>query len=319
MIDFKKNFFLLNKISYKKISFNRSIIKIEPFLNSYCDSLGNFIRRNIFITNYNYQISFVKIYNINSEFSNLRGVKEDVQEIILNIKKILFKIENDLIAYLVIKKIGPCVIKAKDIFSDKKIFIFNPNIVIANITQRITFFIIMKCNYSGIKINCNFNNFLFNSRIIKIEKKNILIKNVNYFIHQKIINKNIKILFIDIETDGSSSPENCFKNCIFYLKKYFYLLFSIINVKKKVIVKESNTVIINPIFIRSVDNLEISIRASNILKRNNIYLIGDLITKSEQNLLNLKNMNKFIYLEILEALKSKRLTLNVKIDYEIQF
>ncbi|WMC19223.1 MAG: hypothetical protein NVS84_00895 [Candidatus Carsonella ruddii] len=319
MIDFKKNFFLINKISYKKISFYRSIIKIEPFFNSYCDSLGNFIRRNIYLTSYNYQISFIKIYNINSEYSNLKGVKESVQDIIFNIKKILFKIENDLTAFLVIKKTGPCVIKAKDIFSDKKIFIFNPNVVIANITQKINFFIIMKCNYSGIKINNEFNNFLFKFRIIKINNNNTLLKNVNYFIHKKTINKNIKILFIDVETNGTISSIECFKNCIFYLKKYFYLLFSIINIKKKSIKKENNELIINPIFIRSIDNLEISIRASNILKKNNIYLIGDLIKRSEQNLLNLNNMNKIVYLEILEALKNKRLTLNVKIDYEIQF
>ncbi|WMC19821.1 MAG: hypothetical protein NVS86_00895 [Candidatus Carsonella ruddii] len=319
MIDFKKNFFLINKISYKKISFYRTLIKIEPFFNSYCDSLGNFIRRNIFLTSYNYQISFIKVYNINSEFSNLKGVKENVQDIILNIKKILFKIENDLIAYLVIKKNGPCVIKAKDIFSDKKVFIFNPNTIIANVTQKVTFFIIMKCNYSGIKINYEFNNSLFKFKIIKITNKNTLIKNVNYFIHKKTINKNIKTLFIDIETNGTVSSINCFKNCVFYLKKYFYLLFSIINVKKNPIEKKNNILIINPILIRSVDNLEISIKTSNVLKKNNIYLIGDLIKKSEQNLLNLKNMNKNIYLEILEALKNKRLTLNVKIDYEIQF
>ncbi|XZR52548.1 MAG: DNA-directed RNA polymerase subunit alpha C-terminal domain-containing protein [Candidatus Carsonella ruddii] len=319
MIDFKKNFFLINKISYKKISFYRSIIKIEPFLNSYCDSLGNFIRRNIFLTSYNYQISFIKVYNIDSEYSNLKGVKENIQDIIFNIKKILFKIEDDLIAYLVIKKNGPCIIKAKDIFSDKKVFIFNPNIVIANITQKITFFIIMKCNYAGIKINNEFNNSFFKFKIIKIINKNTLIKNINYFIHKKVINKNIKTLFIDIETNGTLSAIDCFKNCIFYLKKYFYLLFSIINIKKKIIYKKPEKIIINPILIRSIDNLEISIRTSNVLKKNNIYLIGDLIKKSEQNLLNLNNMNKFIYLEILEALKSKRLTLNVKIDYEIQF
>ncbi|WGS66625.1 hypothetical protein MEJ65_00890 [Candidatus Carsonella ruddii] len=319
MIDFKKNFFLINKISYKKISFYRSIIKIEPFLNSYCDSLGNFIRRNIFLTSYNYQISFIKIYNINSEFSSLKGVKENIQDIIFNIKKILFKIENDLIAYLIIKKTGPCIIRAKDIFSDKKVIIFNPNIIIANITKKINFFLIMKSNYSGIKINNEFNDCLLNFKIIKINNNNTLIKNANYFIHKKIINKNIKILFIDIETNGTLSAIDCFKNCIFYLKKYFYLLFSIINIKKKIVKKESNELIINPILIRSIDNLEISIRASNILKKNNIYLIGDLIKKSEQNLLNLNNMNKNVYIEILEALKSKRLTLNVKIDYEIQF
>ncbi|AFP84182.1 RNA polymerase alpha subunit [Candidatus Carsonella ruddii HT isolate Thao2000] len=320
MIEFKKKIFFINKISYKKINFNRTILKIEPFFNSYCDSLGNFIRRNIFLTNYNYQISFIKIYNINSEFSNLKGVKEDVQEIILNLKKIIFKIENEFIAYLIIKKKGPCIIKAKDIFSDKKIFILNPNIIIANVIQEITFFIIMKCNYSGIKLNYNFNNFFFNSKIIKIINNNNIIKNVNYFIHQKIINKKIKILFIDIETNGIESAENCFKNCIFYLKKYFNLIFSIINFKKiKNEKKESKYLSINPIFIRSVDNLELTIKASNVLKKNNIFLIGDLIKLSENVLLNLNNMTKNIFLEILNALKSKKLTLNVKIEYEIQF
>ncbi|XOD39079.1 MAG: DNA-directed RNA polymerase subunit alpha C-terminal domain-containing protein [Candidatus Carsonella ruddii] len=76
---------------------------------------------------------------------------------------------------------------------------------------------------------------------------------------------------------------------------------------------------INPILIRSVDNLELSIIASNILKKNNIFLIGDLIKLSEINLFKLKNMNKLVFLEILDALKNKKLNLNVKIEYEIQF
>ncbi|MBY0585479.1 hypothetical protein K5B08_01120, partial [Candidatus Carsonella ruddii] len=101
------------------------------------------------------------------------------------------------------------------------------------------------------------------------------IKNINYFIHKKIFNKKIKNLFFDIETDGTIKPENCFKNCIFYIKKYFNLLFSVLGKKKKIKKKNTNFLEINPILIRSVDNLELSIKTSNILKKNNIFLIGD--------------------------------------------
>lgn len=314
-----KKLFFLNKISYKKISYFRSIIKIESFNDSYCDSLGNFIKRNIIITNFCFKISYLKIFNTNSIFKNLKGVKENIEEIIFNLKKIIFKIENNFSAILIIKKKGPCIIKAKDIFSDKKILILNKNEIIATITDSVIFFIIMKCDYSGIEFNNSFfEKKIFFSKIIKIDNKKSPIININYFIKKKIFNKKIKNLFLDIETDGTISCNKSLKNCIFYIKKYFDLFFFYINIKKEK-KKEQKIFKLNPIFIRSVDNLELSIRTSNILKKNNIYLIGDLIKKSENDLINFKNMNKNSYLEILESLKNKKFSLNYKMEYEIQF
>ncbi|AGS06651.1 DNA-directed RNA polymerase subunit alpha C-terminal domain-containing protein [Candidatus Carsonella ruddii] len=318
----KDRIFFLNKISFKKISVFRNLIKIEFFNNSFIDSLGNFIRRTIFLTNYGYKISYIKFFNVNSEYSNLKGVKENTYEIISNLNNILFKIKNEIFAYLIIKKNGPCIVTAKDIFSDKKVIILNPNIVIANITGNVLFYIVMKCSLSSYTLNdLNFKEKFFKSKIIKLNFINSVIKNVNYFIHKKVYNKNIKTLFFDIETNGTLDPEMCFRNCIFFIKKYFDVLFSIIGVKKKYIEikKRKKFLKINPVLIRSIDNLEISIHTSNVLKRNNIYLIGDLIKQSEQSLINLRFMNKSVYLEIIEALNNKNLPLNMKIKYEIQY
>ncbi|WP_433927950.1 DNA-directed RNA polymerase subunit alpha C-terminal domain-containing protein [Candidatus Carsonella ruddii] len=320
MINLEKKVFFLNKISFKKISFLRSLIKIESFNNSYCDSLGNFLRRVMFLTTFNYKIIYIKFFNINSKFSNLKGVKENTIYIINNINNILIKIENDSSAFLIIKKKGPCIIKAKDIFSDKKIIILNPNIVIANVVDDSIFFVLMKCVNTSYNFNKkNIINKIFKSKVIKINFIKSSITNINYFIHKKIFNKKIKNLFFDIETDGTVTPEECFKNCIFYIKKYFDLFFSILGKKKIKKIKKNNFLKINPILIRSVDNLEFSIKTSNILKNNNIFLIGDLIKMSEQKLFNLKEMNKNIFLEITNSLKNKKLNLNTKIEYEIQF
>lgn len=230
----KNNFFFLNKISFKKISIFRNLIKIEFFNNSFIDSLGNFIRRTIFLTNYGYKISYIKFFNVNSEYSNLKGVRETTWKIILNLNNILFKIKDEVFAYLIIKKNGPCVVKAKDIFSDKKIIILNPNIVIANITGNVLFYIVMKCNLSSYNLNdLNFKEKFFKSKAIKLNFINSVIKNVNYFIYKKVYNKNIKTLFFDIETNGTLTPEMCFRNCIFFIKNYFDIVFSIIGVKKK--------------------------------------------------------------------------------------
>ncbi|UNB92029.1 hypothetical protein G3R23_00895 [Candidatus Carsonella ruddii] len=234
MINFKKKIFFLNKISFKKISFFRNIIKLESFNNSYCDSLGNFLRRTIFLTNFSYKIIYVKFFNINSEYSNLKGVKENTLCIIKNINNILIKIINNSSAFLIIKKKGPCIVKAKDIFSNEKIIIFNPNIVIANIVSNNVFFVLMKCTNLNINLNNkNIFNKIFNSKIIKINFFKIPIKNLNYFIHKKYFNKKIKNLFLDIETDGTITPLECFKNSVFYIKKYFDLCFSVLNLKKK--------------------------------------------------------------------------------------
>ncbi|XOD38939.1 MAG: hypothetical protein ACAF48_00915 [Candidatus Carsonella ruddii] len=234
MKNFKNKIFFLNKISFKKISFFRSIIKIESFKNSYCDSLGNFLRRIMFLTTFSYRIIYIKFFNINSAFSNLKGVKENTLNIINNINNIIIKIENEISAFLIIKKKGPCVIKAKDIFSDKKIIIFNPDIIIANITDNIIFFVLMKCINTSYNFNIeNINNKIFKSKVIKLNFIKSSIKNINYFIHKKFFNKKIKNLFFDIETDGIFKPEECFNNCVFYIKKYFDVFFSVLGKKKK--------------------------------------------------------------------------------------
>ncbi|MFI4870027.1 MAG: DNA-directed RNA polymerase subunit alpha C-terminal domain-containing protein [Candidatus Carsonella ruddii] len=311
-----KKFFFLNKISFKKISFFRSIIKINSFNNNYCDSLGNFLRRIIFLVNFSIKIIYIKFYNINSEYLNLNGVKETTLEILENIKNISIKILNSNSAYLIIKKKGPCTITAKDIFSDKTIIIINQNLLIANIISDKIFFCLMKCSNNK-KTNI-YHNKLFKSKLIKINYFKIPIKNINYFIHKKIFNKKIKKLFFDIETDGTLTPEECFKNTIYYVKNYFNLFFSIINFKK-IKKKKKKFLKINPILIRSIDNLELNIKTSNFLKRNNIFLIGDLIKLSEMKLFSLKLINEIFFLEILKKIKNKKLNLNTKIKYEIQF
>ncbi|UNB92028.1 hypothetical protein G3R23_00890 [Candidatus Carsonella ruddii] len=96
-------------------------------------------------------------------------------------------------------------------------------------------------------------------------------------------------------------------------------MFFCFKLKKKKKKKKNRFLKINPILIRSIDNLELSIRSSNILKRNNIFLIGDLIKLSEQKIIYFKNMNKIIFIEILTCLQNKKLRLNTKIEYEIQF
>ncbi|MFI4883655.1 MAG: hypothetical protein ACH6QQ_00370 [Candidatus Carsonella ruddii] len=311
-----KKFFFLNKISFKKISFFRSIIKIDSFNNNYCDSLGNFLRRIIFLVNFSIKILYVKFYNINSEYLNLKGIKETTLDILENIKNITLRIINSNYAYLIIKKQGPCIVTAKDIFSDKKIIIINPNLLIANIINNKIFFCLMKCSNDEKKnIYCN---KLFKSKLIKLNYFKTPIKNINYFIYKKTFNNKIKKLFFDIETDGAFTPEECFKNTIYYIKKYFDFFFSIINFKK-IKKKKKSFLKINPILIRSIDNLELNIKTSNFLKRNDIFLIGDLIKLSEIKIFSLKLMNKSFFLEILNKVKNKKLNLNTKIEYEIQF
>ncbi|BAF35166.1 RNA polymerase alpha subunit [Candidatus Carsonella ruddii PV] len=322
-MNFVNNLFTLKKISIKNISFFRSIIRIETFNNSFCDSLGNFIKRVIFLTTNSYKIIYLKIYKIKSEFYDLPGIIENTQTILKNLDNIIIKINNDNVANLIIKKKGPCIITAKDIFSDKNITIFNPNKIIANVSNNIVFYCIMKC------VNSLFKNYTDEFFQFKIFKENIIFLNnfkspiisLNYYINKKIFNKKLKKLFFDIETNGSIKPVDCFKNCIFYIKKYFDLIFSFIGFKKykKINVEKKNNLNlkINSVYLNSINNLKLSIRSLNCLKNNNIFLIGDLIKISKNNLINIPNLGKKSYNEILNSLKNFGLNLNSKIEYDL--
>ncbi|AFP83618.1 DNA-directed RNA polymerase subunit alpha C-terminal domain-containing protein [Candidatus Carsonella ruddii] len=324
---FNKKIFFINKINIKKINKFRSIIRIEPFFNSYCDTIGNFLRRTMFLTSFCYYISHIKIYNSKCFFSGIKGVNEDISSIIKNIKNIIFRIHNSSFAYLIIKKKGPCIVKAKDIFSDKKISIINPDKIIANINCEVIFFVLMKCIHSSYKniIDKNFKNKLFKSKVFILKNLNISLLNINYYIHKKNTNKKIKKLFLDIETNGSISVECCFKNCIFYIKKYFDLLFTILSFKinNNNIINNNNNIInnnnniINPLFLRSIDNLELSIRSSNCLKSNNIFCIGELIVKNEIELIKIPKFGLKSLNEVKKLLFQKGLSLNMTINYEL--
>ncbi|AFP84362.1 DNA-directed RNA polymerase subunit alpha C-terminal domain-containing protein [Candidatus Carsonella ruddii] len=322
-MNFVNNLFVLNKINIKNISYFRSIIRIETFNNSFCDTLGNFIKRVCYLTTSCYKIIYLKIYKVKSEFYDLPGVVENTTTILKNLDNIIIKINNNNVANLLIKKKGPCVITAKDIYSDQNISIFNPNKIIAHINNDILFYCIMKC------INLLFKNYIDELFKFKIFKSNIIYLNnlkssiicINYFISKKIFNKKLKKLFFDIETNGSIKPIDCFKNCIFYIKKYFDLIFNSIGLKKRILnsISNKNDLIleINSVYLRSIDNLELSIRSSNCLKNNNIFLIGDLVKINKIKLKNISKLGIKSYNEILSSLKKFGLNLNSKINYDL--
>ncbi len=321
MFNFPYKFLTPKIIDINKISSNNSIITLEPLERGFGHTIGNSLRRILLSSIPGYSITEVIIDGILHEYSVKEGVLEDVNEILLNLKNICIRINNDKkYVYLYLKKKGICTVLASDILYDQNVYIYNSNHVICNLTDKNS-----SINLK-IKVELGIGYVSSLSKKNKFKKKeNLLvsklfldtffspIKCVSYRIESARVNNRTDLdrLIIDIKTNGTLDPELAIRKAstILYnqLKTFIELKDNNLNKKIKEKIK------FNPILSSSVDDLELTVRSANCLKTEKIYYIGDLVKKTENNLLKIPNLGKKSLIEIKNILLSKNLKLGMKL------
>ena len=300
---------------------NHSRIVIEPLERGFGHSLGNALRRVLLSTIPGCAVTDVEIEGVLHEYTTIEGVQEDVIDILLNLKKLAVILHSKDEVELVISKNGAGCVTAADIILPHDVEIINPELVIANLTQAGVLNMKMRVRrgrgYEPVsvrKLNADHNAII---GALQLDASFSPIVKVAYQVESTRVEQrtNLDKLVIELETNGTVDPEATIKMAATFLHDQLsvFVDFEKVNdqvAEDEVLVEE----VFDPVLLRPVDDLELTVRSANCLKAENIFYIGDLIQRTEVELLKTPNLGKKSLTEIKDILALKGLSLGMRLE-----
>lgn len=304
-------------IDVQNISPYHAKVVMEPFERGYGHTLGNALRRILLSSMPGYAATEVKITGVLHEYSALEGVQEDVVDILLNLKGIVFKLHNAQEIVLKLKKQGPGLVTAADIELTHDVEIINPEHVIAHLAQDGKLEMQVKVEHGrGYEPAINRHKEEDSRAIggIMLDASFSPVRRVSYAVESARVEQRTDLdkLIVDIETNGVVEPEEAVR----YAARVLVDQLSVFADLKgtPISIEQPKAQQVDPILLQPVDDLELTVRSANCLKAENIYYIGDLIQRTETELLKTPNLGRKSLNEIKEVLASKGLTLGIKLE-----
>jgi DNA-directed RNA polymerase subunit alpha len=297
-----------------------SKIILEPLEPGYGFTLGNALRRILLSSMPGFAVTEVSIDNVQHEYSSIEGVKEDVINILLNLKQLAVKLTVGESAELVIDKKGPCIVYASDIQLPHGVEVINPDLTIAHLNEYAHLKMRMKVEKGIGYITTDANAVAHDETSshtvghLKLDSIFSPVKKVAYFVDRARVENRTDLdkLTIELSTNGTIDPEEAIRISASILQKQ---LSAFVDLRFDQQTKSRNNMNdFDPMLLRSVDDLELTVRSENCLKAENIHLIGDLVHKTEQELLKTPNLGKKSLTEIKDVLAARGLSLGMKID-----
>jgi DNA-directed RNA polymerase subunit alpha len=292
-------------------------VVMEPFERGYGHTLGNALRRILLSSMPGAAPTEVSIDGVLHEYSTLDGVREDVVDILLNMKGVVLKMHNRTEATLRLSKDGEGVVTAREIETSHDVEIINPDHVIAHIAPG------GKLDMQ-IRVEMGRGYEPANTRPAAKESKGIgrilmdasfsPVRRVSYKVESARVEQRTDLdkLIIDIETNGAVDPEESIRYAARILMEQLSVFADLEGTP--VSIEAPKAAAVDPILLRPVDDLELTVRSANCLKAENIYYIGDLIQRTETELLKTPNLGRKSLNEIKEVLASRGLTLGMKLE-----
>ena len=309
---------LLNPMVIKLESQNElhSRVSIEPFERGFGYTLGNAMRRVLLSSLPGYAITEAQIDGVLHEYTTIEGVQEDVVEILLNLKGVAINVHDRDSADFVISKKGPCTVTAGDIQVDGDTEVVNPDHHIATISSKKELKMQLKVEkgtgYRPVAIQNKESEVTVG--LLKLDASFSPIRTVTYSVDAARVENRTDLdkLIVDLETDGTIDPERAIKYAGAILQNQLTIFTNLTRVQEHQ--KEEEEILIDPIMLRPVDELELTVRSANCLKAENANYIGDLVQKTEVELLRTPNLGKKSLNEIKEVLASHGLSLGMELD-----
>lgn len=307
------------KIEVEKKEQNYIKFSTEPFERGYGVTIGNSLRRVLLSSIMGSAIVSVWIDGVDHEFSTIRGVKEDVTEIILNLKKVVLRISDDMPKVLKIDVKGARELTAGDIIHDSSVDIVNPDHHIATLSAEAKLYVEMKAKvgrgYTPAEANYDENEPIGTVPIDAIFSP---IKKVSHNVSPARVAERTDYdkLTMEIWTDGSVNPLDALSFAAKIIKEQMKIFINFEDIEEVGADEERMTEKpdFNDNLYRSVDELELSVRSANCLKNADIKYIGELVQKTEQEILMTKNFGRKSLNEIKEILSCMGLRLGIKLD-----
>ena len=298
---------------------NYSRIIVAPLERGWGDTLGNSLRRVMLSSLQGAAVTAVKIDGALHEYTSLKGVSEDVTDIILNLKKLRVKLIPDEAQILTLNLKGKGVVKASDIDPNPNVTVLNPDLEIATINEeadsKITLYIGDGVGYRSSELNKPEDTEI---GIIPVDSIFSPVKKVNYSVEHTRVAQRAELdkLVFDIWTDGSLSPEEALS---YAAKILFDHLDQIINVKAQFESLEEDiiddkTARLRHLLRQRIDDFELSVRAQNSMKGANIQTLADLVRYQEAEVLKFKNFGRKSLIEVNKVLANHALTFGMDVD-----
>ena len=303
-------------IDINNVASNRAKLTLEPFERGFGHTLGNALRRVLLSSMFGYAPTCVKIAGVLHEYSSLEGVREDVVEILLNLKGLIVKLNNRDSETLTLKKNDEGVVLASDISMSHDVEIINPDHLIANLAPggKLDMEILIEKGRGYLPASAmtedqpkTIGNLFIDASFSPIRKVSFNVENAR--VEQST---DFDKLIIDIETNGSIEPEKAVTVAAAILMDQLSSFADMSFNQSAAPVLEKPK--INPILLRPVDDLELTVRSANCLKAESIFYIGDLVQRSENELLRTPNLGRKSLNEIIEVLHNEGLDLGMKVD-----
>lgn len=295
-------------------------IVCQPLERGFATTIGNSLRRVLLSSIQGAAITTVKIEGALHEFTTLKDVMEDVSEIILNIKQVRLKLNCEEPQKIIIEKKGPGEVLAADITPSAYVEVMNPDQLICTLTGKTDFVAEMTVEWGkGYQPAERQEKEELSIGQIPIDAIFSPIKRIQYVVSQARVGQmtDYDKLTMEIETDGSVTPEDALAYAAKILKDQMSIFINFNEDRaepEKEEEDESDAPPLNPYLDKPVEDLELSVRSANCLKNAEIYFIGDLAQKSDQEMLKTKNFGRKSLNEIKTLLADMGLTLGMKFD-----
>ena len=315
--DIIKDFLIPTEILVEELGPTRSKIILEPLEQGFGHTLGNALRRIMLSSMPGTAVSEVKIDGVLHEYTTIEGVQEDVIDILLNLKELSVRLLESEESELKVSKKSKGKLVAGDIDTPAGVEIINPDHLIATLTDKGSINMTLKVTRGRgvvpVKPLSEYEGQ--EAGLLRLDATYSPIKRVSYTVENARVEQrtNLDRLIVDIDTDGTLDAEEVLRISATILQHQLSAFAELGRLEE--VIEEKEEAKIDPVMLRPVDELELTVRSANFLKAENIHYIGDLVTRMESDLLRTPNLGKKSLNEIKEVLASRGLSLGLVLEH----
>jgi DNA-directed RNA polymerase subunit alpha len=320
MSEFATEFLKPRLVSVQAINERQAKVSLEPLERGFGHTLGNALRRILLSSMPGCAVVEAEIVGVLHEYTPKEGVQEDVLEILLNLKDLAFIMHSKEEATLTLNKKGPGEVLASDITLDHDVEIANPDHLIANLTKdgelNMTLKIARGLGYQPATARQTDSGEDRPIGRLQLDASFSPVRRVAYLVESARVEQRTDLdrLVIDLETNGTIDPEDAIRRAATILQDQLAAFVKLEDKERMQEPEQIKGATIDPILVRPVDDLELTVRSANCLKAENIFMIGDLIQRTEVELLKTPNLGKKSLTEIKDVLATRGLSLGMRLE-----
>ena len=306
-------------VDVRQVGGHTAKITIEPLDRGFGHTLGNALRRVLLSSMPGCAVTEVEIDGVLHEYTTIEGVQEDVTEVLLNLKGLAIRMHARSESILTLNRKGPGVVTASDIVLDHDVEVLNPEHVIAHLTKEGELNMSMKVEvgrgYQPASVRTGEEDADRPIGKLPLDASFSPVRRVSYVVEAARVEQrtNLDKLVVEIETNGTLDAEDAIRKAAALLQEQLSVFVDLAGEKTDT-GHPGVEAEIDPILLRPVDDLELTVRSANCLKAESIYYVGDLIQRTEVELLKTPNLGKKSLTEIKDVLAARGLSLGMRLE-----